>query len=203
MRIFPEPEVLLQQFEKHPELFTFYTCCANFSSLALKVASESWCVNNNNNNNKNNKNNSKEGTAESVKGQRAVAPLTLIIRKDKTKTERFPTKVGNLNNKKKQNKNRKVVGRPWKSPRHSLIKCSCKCQIDVFRLKIHLKLKLERPKTSRKCMQCSVPKTPLPKIDEYFKNNNKKKKIQNLHIWTKLYMPVAEWFLSIHLRTIS
>ena len=31
-----------------------------------------------NNNNKNNKNNSKEGTAESVKGQRAVAPLTLI-----------------------------------------------------------------------------------------------------------------------------
>ena len=33
---------------------------------------------NNNNNNKKNKNNSKEGTAESVKGQRAVAPLTLI-----------------------------------------------------------------------------------------------------------------------------
>ena len=31
-----------------------------------------------------------------------------IIRKDKTKTERFPTKVGNLNNKKRQNENRKV-----------------------------------------------------------------------------------------------
>ena len=77
MRIFPEPEVLLQQFEKRPELFTFYTSCANFSSLAFIVASESWCVKNNNN--KNNKNNSKEGTAESVKGQRAVAPLTLII----------------------------------------------------------------------------------------------------------------------------
>ena len=75
MRIFPEPEVLLQQFEKRPELFTFYTSCANFSSLAFIVASESWCVKNNN---KNNKNNSKEGTAESVKGQRAVAPLTLI-----------------------------------------------------------------------------------------------------------------------------
>ena len=56
------------------------------------------------NNNKNN--NNEEGTAESVKGQRAVAPLTLIIRKDKTKTERFPTKVGNLN--KRQNENRKV-----------------------------------------------------------------------------------------------
>ena len=31
----------------------------------------------------------------------------IIIIKDKTKTERFPTKVGNLK-KKKQNKNRKV-----------------------------------------------------------------------------------------------
>ena len=30
------------------------------------------------------------------------------IRKDKTITERFPTKVGNLNNKKRQNENRKV-----------------------------------------------------------------------------------------------
>ena len=34
---------------------------------------------NNNNNNKNKNNNNEEGTAESVKGQRAVAPLTLII----------------------------------------------------------------------------------------------------------------------------
>ena len=78
MRIFPEPEVLSQQIEKRPGLFTFYTSCANFSSVALIVASESWCVKNNNNNNNKNKNNSKEGTAESVKGQRAVAPLTLI-----------------------------------------------------------------------------------------------------------------------------
>ena len=31
-----------------------------------------------------------------------------IIIKDKTKTERFPTKVGNLNNNKRQNENRKV-----------------------------------------------------------------------------------------------
>ena len=78
MRIFPEPEVLSQQIEKRPGLFTFYTSCANFTSVALIVASESWCVKNNNNNNKKkNKNNSKEGTAESVKGQRAVAPLTL------------------------------------------------------------------------------------------------------------------------------
>ena len=77
MRIFPEPEVLSQQIEKRPGLFTFYTSCANFSSVALIVASESWCVKNNN---KNNKNNSKEGTAESVKGQRAVAPLTLIMK---------------------------------------------------------------------------------------------------------------------------
>ena len=76
MRIFPEPEVLSQQIEKRPWLFTFYTSCANFSSVAPIVASESWCVKNNN---KNNKNNSKEGTAESVKGQRAVAPLTLNI----------------------------------------------------------------------------------------------------------------------------
>ena len=30
------------------------------------------------------------------------------IRKDKTKTERFLTKVGNLKNKKRQNENRKV-----------------------------------------------------------------------------------------------
>ena len=78
MRIFPEPEVLSQQIEKRPGLFTFYASCANFSSVALLVASESWCVNNNNNKNKN-KNNSKEGTAESVKGQRAEAPLTLNI----------------------------------------------------------------------------------------------------------------------------
>ena len=79
MRIFAEPEVLSQQIEKRPGLFTFYTSCANFSSVALIVASESWCVKNNNNNNNNkNKNNSKEGTTESVKGQRAVAPLTLI-----------------------------------------------------------------------------------------------------------------------------
>ena len=34
--------------------------------------------------------------------------IIIIIRKDKTKTERFPTKVGNLNNKKRQNENRKV-----------------------------------------------------------------------------------------------
>ena len=33
------------------------------------------------------------------------------IRKDKTKTERFPTKVGNLNNNTKQNKNSKVYRR--------------------------------------------------------------------------------------------
>ena len=78
MRMFPEPEVLSQQIEKRHGLFTFYTSCANFSSVALIVASESWCVKNNNNNKKKNKNNSKEGTAESVKGQRAVAPLTLI-----------------------------------------------------------------------------------------------------------------------------
>ena len=79
MLIFPEPEVLSQQFEKRPELLPFYTSCANFSSVALIVASESWCVKNNNNKKKKNKNNSKEGTAESVKGQRAVAPLTLNI----------------------------------------------------------------------------------------------------------------------------
>ena len=70
--IFLEPEVLSIWFEKPFLLFTFDTSCANFSSLALIVASESWCENNNNNNNE-------EGTAESVKGQRAVAPLTLII----------------------------------------------------------------------------------------------------------------------------
>ena len=75
MRIFPEPEVLSHDLEKGPELFKFYTSCANFSSVALIVHSESWCVKNNNKN----KNNSKEGTTESVKGQRAVVPLTLII----------------------------------------------------------------------------------------------------------------------------
>ena len=47
------------------------------SSVALKVASESWCEKNKNKNK--NKNNNEEGTAESVKGQRAVAPLTLIL----------------------------------------------------------------------------------------------------------------------------
>ena len=73
LRIFPEPEVLSSRFEKPFLLFTFYTSCANFSYLALIVASESWCEKNNNNNN------SEEGTAESVTGQRAVAPLTLII----------------------------------------------------------------------------------------------------------------------------
>ena len=36
---------------------------------------------NNNNNNKNN--NNEEGTAESVKGQRAVAPLTLMRKEQK------------------------------------------------------------------------------------------------------------------------
>ena len=70
LRIFPELEVLSSQFEKPFLLFTFYTSYANFSSLALIVASESWCENNNNNN--------EEGIAESVKGQRAVAPLTLM-----------------------------------------------------------------------------------------------------------------------------
>ena len=40
MRIFPEPEVLSQQIEKHFELFTSYTSCANFSSVAFIVASE-------------------------------------------------------------------------------------------------------------------------------------------------------------------
>ena len=71
MRIFPEPEVLSQKFEKPFLLFKCYTSCANFSSVALIAAPE-------NNNNKK-KNNNEEGTAESVKGQRAVAPLTLII----------------------------------------------------------------------------------------------------------------------------
>ena len=75
MRIFPEPEVLSQKFEKPFLLFTSYTSCANFSSVALIAASESWCEKNKNKNN----NNNEEGTAESVKGQRAVAPLTLII----------------------------------------------------------------------------------------------------------------------------
>ena len=77
MRIFPEPEVLSQNFEKLFLLFKSYTSCANFSSVALKVASESWCEKNKNKNK--NKNNNEEGTAESVKGQRAVAPLTLIL----------------------------------------------------------------------------------------------------------------------------
>ena len=43
MRIFPEPEVLSQKFEKSFLLFTRYTFCANFSSVALIAASESWC----------------------------------------------------------------------------------------------------------------------------------------------------------------
>ena len=41
MRIFPEPEVLSQKFEKAFLILTFYTLCANFSSLAFIVASES------------------------------------------------------------------------------------------------------------------------------------------------------------------
>ena len=41
MRIFPEPEVLSQKFEKSFLLFTSYTSCANFSSVALIAASES------------------------------------------------------------------------------------------------------------------------------------------------------------------
>ena len=41
MCIFPEPVVISQKFEKSFLLFTFYTCCANFSSVALIFASES------------------------------------------------------------------------------------------------------------------------------------------------------------------
>ena len=41
MRIFPEPEVLSQKFEKPFLLFISYTSCANFSSVALIAASES------------------------------------------------------------------------------------------------------------------------------------------------------------------
>ena len=64
------------KFEKQFLLFTNYTSCTNLSSVALIVASESWCEKNNKNTNNNN---NEEGTAESVKGQLAVAPLTLII----------------------------------------------------------------------------------------------------------------------------
>ena len=74
MRIFPEPEVISQKFEKPFLLFTFYTFCANFSSVALIAASKSRCEKKNNNNKIKNNNNSQEGTEESVKGQRAVAP---------------------------------------------------------------------------------------------------------------------------------
>ena len=41
MRIFPEPEVLSQKFHKAFLIFLFYALCANFSSVAFKVASES------------------------------------------------------------------------------------------------------------------------------------------------------------------
>ena len=54
------------------------------------------------NNNNKNKNNSKEGTAESVKGQRAVAPLTLINIKSN------PCYNKNKNKHKSCNKNREV-----------------------------------------------------------------------------------------------
>ena len=43
MRIFPEPEVLSQKFKKRLLLYTNYTSCANFSFVALIVASESGC----------------------------------------------------------------------------------------------------------------------------------------------------------------
>ena len=59
MRIFPELEVLLQKSKKPFLLFKFYTFSANFSSVALIVALESWCVKNNNNNNNKKNNNSK------------------------------------------------------------------------------------------------------------------------------------------------
>ena len=42
-----------------------------------------------------------------MKVQKKESKIIIIIIKDKTKTERFPTKVGNLNNK-RQNENRKV-----------------------------------------------------------------------------------------------
>ena len=50
MRIFPEPEVLSQQIEKRPELFTSYSSCAYLSSVAFIAVSESWCENNKNKN---------------------------------------------------------------------------------------------------------------------------------------------------------
>ena len=48
MRIFPEPEVRSQKFEKPFLLLTFFSSFVNFSSVTLIVTSESWCVNNNN-----------------------------------------------------------------------------------------------------------------------------------------------------------
>ena len=41
MRIFPEPEVLSQKFEKSFLIFIFYALCANFSFVVFIVASES------------------------------------------------------------------------------------------------------------------------------------------------------------------
>ena len=42
-----------------------------------------------------------------MKLQKKESKIIIIIIKDRTKTERFPTEVGNLNNK-RQNENRKV-----------------------------------------------------------------------------------------------
>ena len=60
-------------------------------------------------------NNRDEKTERKQKGFRLKSETLIIIRKDKTKTERFPTKVGNLNNTQKTEQKHK--GLPTKSGR--------------------------------------------------------------------------------------